>query len=456
MVYTLHYKHMQIKLLSIFIIGFSLFSSGQKAANSPYSSYGIGEYGGLEQATFSGMGNNTIAFIDSVTLNFNNPSSYSLLGKGQPLFSTGLSARASDFKSGNDHFNAKYIGINHFAIGIPFANNFGLAVGLKPFSRTGYEFRDSEMVGNDEMKYVYRGSGGTNEVFGGFSASLFNVKKHRLSIGANVGYIFGTTNNERISYINTSGVANGGIDNEGYTFNSLNLDFGLNYIWKVSQTSSLIVGAVYTPNLKLDVKRNEFLAYSSDIANPNAYNYLYQNNDKGEILMPSTIGVGVNYVTKPKKTENRTNIYELSLNGEVKMMDWSSYGTSFLGVTETGDFENTIRYGVGAQFVPNHNFLDRTNNSKYIYRMRYRLGFNYATLPMVVMNKQQTDMAVTAGLGFPIAIQRSSSSLSVGFTLGKRGDGSASSVNESYLGINFGVTISPGVNDRWFRRFKID
>ena len=456
MVYSLHYKHMQIKLLSIFIVGFSLFSSAQKAANSPYSSFGIGEYGGLEQATFSGMGNNSVAFIDSVTLNYNNPSSYALLGKGQPLFSTGISARFSDFKAGNDHFNTKYIGINHFAIGIPFAKNFGLAAGLKPFSRTGYDFRDSQMLGDDEMKYVYRGSGGTNELFGGLSASLFNIKGHRLSIGANLGYVFGTTLNERLSYINTTGVASGGIDNQGYTFKSMNVDFGWSYIWSISNSSSLTIAGVYTPNMKLAATRNEFLAYAPDVSNPNNFNYLFQSKDKGTIAMPSTVGVGFNYKTRPTNLEKRTNVYELSINGEVKMMDWSNYETSFGGVTTKEDFENTMRYGVGAQFVPHYDFLDRTGGAKYIYRIRYRLGFNYSTLPIVVMNKQQSDMAVTAGFGFPIAIQRSSSSVNIGFSLGQKGDGNALSVNEKYLGINFGVTISPGVNDRWFRRFKID
>ncbi len=456
MVYSLHYKHMQIKLLSIFLIGFSLFSSAQKASNSPYSSYGIGEYGGLDQAVFSGMGNNSIAFIDSVTLNYNNPSSYALIGKGQPLFSTGISAHFSDFRSGNDHYKSKYIGINHFAIAIPFAKNYGLAVGLKPFSRTGYEFRDSQMIGNDEMKYVYRGSGGTNELFAGFSASLFNIEKHRLAIGANLGYIFGSTVNERISYINTQGVASGGIDNQGYTFNSIHADFGLSYFWKISNGRSLTIAGVYTPNIDLAVKRNEFLAYAPDVSNPNNFNYLNQNNDKGTISMPSTIGIGFNYKTRPQNIEKRTKIYELSINGEVKLMDWSKYETTFSGVTTAGGFNNTIRYGVGAQFVPHYDFLDRTGSSNYLYRVRYRLGFNYSTLPIVVMNKQQSDLAVTAGFGFPIAIQRSSSSVNIGFTLGQRGNGGALSVNEKFLGINFGVTISPGVNDRWFRRFKID
>ena len=447
---------MQIKLLSIFIIGFSLFSSAQKAANSPYSSYGIGEYGGLEQATFSGMGNNSVAIMDSVTLNYNNPSSYAMLGKGQPLFTTGISARFSEFSASNENFKTKYVGINHFAIGVPFSKNFGLAVGLKPFSRTGYDFRDSQMVGDDKMEYVYRGSGGTNELFGGLSATLFNIKNHRLNIGANLGYVFGSTINERFSYISTVGIAGGGVESQGYTFNAMNVDFGLSYIWQVTPSSALTIGAVYTPNLDLAVKRNEYLAYSTNIADPKDYSFLYESIDKGTISMPSTVGLGFNYTSRPRNIENKTNIYELSINGEVKMMDWSNYETSFGGVSTRGDFENTIRYGVGAQFAPHYNFLDRTGGSKYFHRMRYRLGFNYATLPIVVASKQQSDMAVTAGFGFPIAIQRSSSSVNIGFTLGQRGGTGAVSVNERYLGINFGVKISPGVNDRWFRRFKID
>jgi hypothetical protein len=65
-------------------------------------------------------------------------------------------------------------------------------------------------------------------------------------------------------------------------------------------------------------------------------------------------------------------------------------------------------------------------------------------------------MMVSLGVGLPIAIQRSSSSINFGFTAGQRGNGDVQSVNERYIGFNFGVTVSPGINDRWFRKFKID
>lgn len=451
---------MQIKLLTIFIIGFTLLTNAQKYTNSPFSSYGIGENGGLDHALFSGMGNTSLAIIDTTVLNFYNPSSYSSLGKGQPLFSTGISSRFSKYESGTESHNSRIIGLDHFALAIPFAKHFGLAVGLKPFSRTGYEFYQLESTSTLNMRYIYKGSGGTHEVFGGLAANLLNFKGHRLSVGTNLGYVFGTTLNERISYIDANyaegDVIPGGIENKGFTMKSFHMDFGMNYQWKINDNQSMIVAALYTPKQNLTATRNEFLAYSVDVNNPNKY--VLQDtaiNEKGHIAMPSVIGLGFSYTLRPSKIDKRTKVYQLTLAGELKMTEWSGYETRFETIS-TGNFSNTIKIGVGAQFTPHYNYLDRANSVGYLSRIRYRAGFQYATLPLKVQNKQQTDLGITAGLGLPIAIQRSSSSVNIGLMVGKRGNGGGQSVNESYIGINFGVTISPGSNDRWFRKFKID
>ncbi len=452
---------MYIKLLTFIFIGFSLLTNAQKFSNSPFSSYGIGEFGGLDNAIFSGMGNTSIASLDSTILNINNPSSYASLAHGQPLFSTGISSRFSEFKSGDAISNAKYIGVEQFAIAIPFSKRFGLAFGLKPYSRTGYNFYDLQTLSTQqEMKYIYQGSGGTNHVFVGFAANLFDYKGHKLGVGGNFGYIFGTTLNERISYINkdytSTDAIPGGVENRSYTLKSFNADFGLNYSWKMSKTKSLIIGATYTPAQKLTAKSSQFLAYSDDVYNSNKF--VYQDtatNESGHIGMPSILGIGASFVLRPKSAENTKKIYQLTLNAEFKMTDWSNYQATFNGVSKTENFANTTAYAFGAQFTPHNDYKDKTIS--YINRIRYRAGVQYATLPIVSQqNKQQTNMGFTAGIGLPFATQRSSSSLNFGFVFGKQGTGESSNVNERYMGINFGVTISPGLNDRWFRKFKID
>lgn len=448
---------MQIKLLTFLFIGFSLLTQAQKFTNSPFSSYGIGEAGGLDHATFSGMGNSTIALLDTTILNFYNPSSYASLGKGQPLFSTGISAKFSNYAAAGNSYNAYLAGLDHFALGIPFGKRFGIAFGLKPFSRTGYEFSDKKAVAEDSMSYIYRGSGGTHEVFGGLSANILKIKNHRLGVGTNLGYIFGSNVNERVAYL-SGGIA-GGVENKGYSLRSFHYDLGLNYLWDINKYQSLTIAAIYTPEQQLTASRNEFLAYTSNITNPNTYSYLsYLDGDKGKIVMPATMGAGFSFTTMPDISiaNNRTKIYQLTVTGEFKITDWSAYATDFSGMRVNGGFANTTRFSVGAQFTPHYNFLDRSTTIGYLNRVRYRAGFYRAELPLVVQSKQQSDMGVTVGFGLPIAIQRSSSSINFGITAGKRGNGLDESLNERYIGFNFGVTISPGYNDRWFRKFKID
>jgi hypothetical protein len=451
---------MYIKFLTFIFIGFTLLTNAQKFSNSPFSSYGIGEFVGLDNAIFSGMGNTSVSNLDSTILNVNNPSSYASLAHGQPLFSTGISSRFSEFKSGDVISNSKYIGIEQFALAIPFAKKLGLAFGLKPFSRTGYDFYDLQtMNSQQEIKYIYRGSGGTHHVFVGFAANLFEFKGHKLGIGTNLGYIFGTTLNERISYINADYISTdpipGGVENKTYTLKSFNADFGLNYQWQINKNKALIIAATYTPAQKLTASRSQFLAYSEDVNNFNRY--VYQDTtavEKGNINMPSMIGLGATYVMRPSNAKKVKKVYQLTLNAEFKTADWSNYNTNFNGVTTSGNFSNTTAFAFGGQFTPHNDYKDKTVG--YLYRLRYRAGVQYATLPIVTQNIQQTNTAFTAGIGLPFATQRSSSSLNFGFVFGKQGNGESSSVNERYMGINFGVTISPGVNDRWFRKFKID
>lgn len=463
---------MQIRLLTVFFIGFSLLTQAQKFTNSPFSAYGIGEFGGLDHATFSGMGNSSIALIDTTILNFYNPSSYASLGKGQPLFSTGISSRFSEFTEGSQSAKSKYIGVDHFAIGVPFAKYLGLAVGLKPFSRTGYNFYDTRTVGTDNMHYIYRGTGGTHEVFGGFSANVLNLKRekmigkvkrisyHRIGLGANLGYVFGSTINERISYIDKNYAVTdaipGGVENSGYTIKSIHADFGLNYTWIIDKGQSLTIGAVYTPTQHMTARKNYFLAYSADVNDSDQFDLLDTAiNEKGRIVMPASYGAGFSYTMRPRKIEDKIKIFQLTFTGEFKMTNWSEYRASFSQVT-TENYSNTMAVRAGIQFVPHYDYKDRAANISYLYRVRYRAGFQYATLPLVVDSKQQQNMGVTVGIGLPFAVQRASSSLNLGIVVGKQGNGNAPSINERYIGVNFGVTISPGLNDRWFRKFKID
>ena len=155
-------RNLSLLIITLFS---GLLANAQNTSNSPFSSFGLGEVGGMDHAVFSALGNTTITLSDSTVLNFYNPSSYSTIGKGQPIFSLGVSSRLSTFSENGVENKSNITGIQHFAIGFSFAKRFGLAFGLKPYSRRGYDFNSSTVINGDSLLYFYSGTGGVNEVF---------------------------------------------------------------------------------------------------------------------------------------------------------------------------------------------------------------------------------------------------------------------------------------------------
>lgn len=440
---------------------FGIVSSAvaQKYTSSPFSSSGIGEFGNMDNATFNGVGNAHIGFIDSTTLNYFNPSSYSSLGFGQPLFSMGVSARYSDYFDANSSHLGKIYGLNHFAFSLPAFKFMGFAAGIKPFTRTGYEFYQKELVGTDSMKYVYSGNGGSHHAFFGISARILSLEKHKLSVGSNLGYLFGSNENVRKAYSITNTNLSGGIGSNGYQMKSFHMEFGANYELNFLKSNKLILAAVYTPEQQLNALRNETVYYSLNVNNPTLYQIITQiKDDEGYIVLPSSLGFGFSYSFRPKITEkfNKSRVYQLNIYGDYQMSNWVNYKTSFSTEQVQGIYANTTRISGGLQFAPHYDYLDRAMTIGFMSRIRYRAGFQYATLPIIDQGVQQKDFGITFGFGIPIATQRSSSSINISITGGKRGNGLTTAINENYLGVNFGVILAPGLYDRWFRKYKID
>jgi hypothetical protein len=444
------------KIFVTFLLAFSSLTYAQKFSNSPISSYGIGEMGGFDHAIFSGLGNSNIALIDSTALNFYNPSSYSYLGTGQPLFTTGISTKFSEFTDPNGIHKDRIVGIDHFILAIPFAKYFGLAFGLKPFSRTGYEIKEKVEIGTDSIHYTYRGQGGTNEAFTGLSIKLIEFKKHQLGVGANFGYVFGANENIRIS--NFANETSGGVNIVGYRIKSFHYDLGMNYSFN-SENNKFILGLIYTPAQKLTSWREDDLYFANNVNDPKTYSVLNEvTDDKGSLNMPSTFGVGLTFIHKPKVNEfyNKSKVPQLLFTIDYKSTEWNSYKANFQNESSNINFQNTQRFSFGLQYSPHFDYLDRSNTINLISRIRYRTGFQYATLPFSDNGTQLNDLGITFGIGLPIISQRSSSSINFGVVAGKRGSGIPASLNERYIGINVGVVIAPGSYDKWFRKYKID
>jgi hypothetical protein len=447
---------LRTKLYTLLLLTFAYSATAQYTINSPYSSYGLGERANAEHAIFSGMGNCSATVFDSTVLNFYNPSTYNTYGTGQPLFSIGIESKMLFQKDGAASVFSGTAMLNHYVMGIPLKKNFGIAFGLKPFARKGYELYDRIAVGTDSIKYTYLGKGGSQHVFVGASAYLINLKSFKWSVGGNAGYLFGIATNERRSQVIKLSQFSGGVDRNVLTTSAFYYELGTNMRLAINDKHALTLAGTFEPAQNLGVKKDEYLFYAPNVNDPRFYDTLYQATGvRGTIRMAPSYTVGLSYTLgfESEKKGNRIRESELALHVNYSMTDWSAYRDD---LNPQLTFLNSSRINVGVQFIPERDFIDKAAVVGFFETVRYRAGYYQYTLPYSFNGTQMKDFGMTFGFGIPILTTKSLSSVNLGVSLGKRETGSTNSLNQKYIGLNFGVTLAPSNFDRWFRKRKLD
>ncbi|MES2798720.1 MAG: hypothetical protein V4638_01780 [Bacteroidota bacterium] len=447
------------KILILLVAFFGTSAIAQNTIHSPYSSYGFGEKTYSVDAISLSLGTATNAYVDSTIVNFSNPASYNSYSKGFPLFSLGLRSRVSFFKQDDlTQLNAVAM-VDHFVMAIPVKKYFGFAVGLRPFSRRGYQIVDGERAGADTLRYVYQGGGGANEVFVGFSSTIFNLKKtgSELSFGANMGYLFGNVYNSRKSNIVNEEI--GGAEETSLRFQSFHYEIGAYFKQNIGKFNSFSLSAVVEPSQKINAFQSKTLYYASNIENQNSYVALYDtSNVKGYLNLAPSYTIGFSYSLKTKFTNKKMQEH----NGEFKFFasftssDWTRFSENFNGSTVNHNFTVTNKVAVGLQFNPEYKLEENKVNTSFLASLRYRAGYYFYNLPYSSSNGNFKEQAVTFGFGIPLAAQKVLSSVNLGFALGMRNDGATTGYQEKFIGINLGVIIAPSNFDMWFRKRKLD
>jgi hypothetical protein len=438
-------------LLFIFISFFALSFHAQKYSNSPFSAKGIGETENLINPTLGAMGNAHTAIIDSTTLNYYNPSSYASLGDGQPIFSVGLSVNSSKFYQGGLTSQQSLVGINHFAFGLSFAKRFGFCFGIRPYSSKGYELSNNTVALGDTLVNAYKGNGSYSNLFTGLSYKIINKDKQKFSIGLNASYLFGKMYDQQTTHLFSEKI--GGIQRSSLKINGYTFDFGANYQWIPSKSSVFTLAGVYSPTKIVSSESVSALIAATDFNSELSYDTLNYSSVSEDLQLPSFYQVGFKY----DFINNTTNKFILDkpfhilVTGQYEAVNWSD----FKGVNANELF-NTNRYSLGLQFAPHFDFFDRSKNVSWFSKVRYRVGFQYATLPWKMENKQLLNKSLSFGIGLPIVLQKSLSSFNIGCVLGQKTNHINTSLREDYFNLSIGVTITPAIYDRWFRKGKID
>ena len=440
---------------TLLVVLFALIGTLSYAQN-PYSYFGIGELSGRDHPIFSGLGNTEITLVDSMTLNFFNPASYNALGQGQPIFSLGFSSRLSTFEQGGvSEFNPSS-NIHHFALGLSFAKHFGLGFGLKPYSQRNYDFTSGAVVDGDSITYRYTGTGSLNETYLALSAELLPFwDSTKLSVGANLGWVFGSVQNNRFSWLASQSVPTGGAAIESMTVGSLHYDFGMYFKHQFNQNHELGLYATVDPSQSFAAEQSNGIFFSANVENPNLFDttsFIEQTGGSITTAPEFTYGFSYTYFVRDSKKQQYKLHPAIGLHASYSSTDWSQYRNPY---DATESLLSTTKLSFGLQFIPESGDLFAKNNGKMFSKARYRTGYYTYTLPFAVNGEQVTDFGTTFGIGLPVSIGRSLSSINFGASIGRRGTSDATQLQERYYGFNFGISVAPSSAEKWFQKRRV-
>jgi len=447
----------------IFFVGivalFSNSANAQKGTQSPYSVFGLGELNKGEYAYFIGMGNALTANTDSTIVNQNNPASYSYISRFRPLFQIGINGKFSTFSEGVNSTKQRQFGLNQFQLGFPIMKNWGGSFGLTPYSSTGYNITNNDVLpSNDSVQYIDEGAGTISKFHIG-TAYKRKFGKSSLSAGINANFLFGSSNKiESFEYTGFPGAALHSRVERKTRVNSVVFDLGIIFEQRLKNSNSFSLGLKYSPSSKLKANQ-DLLSFAYSESYYGNFNYGIQivdtvdfvNNNSGTIFLPESYNIGFEY-----RMRGKNQSYLVKISGDVKFQKWSSYYEDFNGVKTTPNFKDRMETAFGLQLSPHVGRNSNNNKVSLLNKLHYRVGFNYTSSQLFVNNTQLTDYGISFGLGIPVTTGNSNTNLNLGAKYGSMGTINSGLIKEDYLGVYFGITISPGVYDRWFLKRKYD
>jgi hypothetical protein len=337
--------------------------------------------------------------------------------------------------------------LEYLALGFPIAKWWKFSVGLVPYSRINYFFR--EIPSPEEMDYLaidYKGNGGFNEFYFGTS---YEIKKF-LSIGLNACYLFGSLNKERtidnIDQNTSTSFPFYTVANLHYIEEFKASDFyfrlGLQAYKTFAEKHTFIVGATFDGKTKIKVKqdllttRNFFVPppYQSFIDTFHAI-----NDTSGSFTMPMKFGFGLTYIY-----DNRLTV----------TTEYS--GQDFTKSTINKEHDNLSKYyslRFGVEYTPAP--LTNRKRSSYIERMSYRIGAHYTNTYLNIGGTQIKDYGFSVGIRLPWRNPSklyTYSSFNLSYEYGVRGTTLNGLIRENYHIITLGFTL----HDFWFHKPKYD
>ena len=420
----------RIILSTILAIAFCVCAHAQNEISSPYSKYGYGLPSNITSGAYDAMGKVGYAMQNPYLINFKNPASYVAFDSLSFIADASFSIYSSTLKTTEVTQKTTFARPSYITLGLPVTRHWRTSAGILPFSNLGYNIADSKLL-NDNVTatYNYKGSGGLLQLYWG---NAFKICKG-LSIGLNASYLFGRLNYTKTAEFDGSYFFNTMVDNTTQV-DGLYLSGGIQYFATVKGTHTIGFGLVYE-NSAFIKTRNRILTYNYEGTGASASlnDTMAYSENKGKMQTPQTLGGGFSYQYRDKWL----------VTADVTWQDWAHY---YLNGNDNGTLQDAITISAGLQFVPN------SASTNYLNKVRFRAGFRYCTGQINVNDHTINDFSVSVGLGFPLKMYNSNSSLGILFEYGQMGTIQNELLRENYFRFSLHFTLQ----EKWYQRVKLE
>lgn len=418
------------------LLGTLCATAQSNGSNSPYSRYGYGLQNDQAQGFNKGMAGLAYGMNDAKQLNFKNPASYASIDSLTMIFDVGFSLQKANLEQGGVKKNANNSSIDYVMAGFRLAPNLGMTLGMMPYTTIGYNMSTppKQVVTNGAeltQTDVYKGEGGLHEAFIGLGYRPIP----NLSVGVNVGYLWGSMENIFYAPYND----NTSYNRHYYTadIRTFKVDLGVQYEQRVNSKNTLVLGATY--GLGHNVNRPATFIRQLISSSQGTTGDTTRINNAFEL--PHTFGVGA--------TWNHHN--KLRVGFDYTLQLWDGCRTPELinnkYQVSTNSFLNSHTFTLGGEYVA------RPNSAYWYKQIRYRLGLSMST-PYTKVNGADGPRRYSAAIGFGIPIRTgwsNRSMVNIAAQYERVEPKFSGMITENYFRICLGITF----NEMWFSQWKV-
>ena len=401
-------KIVSLVALSMMVVGMW----AQNATSSPSSRFGYGELNDNLPGAYRAMGGVGLGMRSNKVINPAQPASYTSCDSMTFMFDIAGSLLYTNYGDSKGVTNKVNGNLEYMTIQFPiWRQHIAMSLGVNPYSAVGYNFALADSI-NSDYYYTksYSGDGGFTQVYGGLS---FNICDW-VALGVNAYYMFGDVSQTRsLNFTDASIDSVSQVDK--LTANSLRLRYGIQ-VFHTFGKHTINLGAVYE-------NKQAFSRMSYEQIENTTNDTVATMSSGFEMPMMYAVGLSYDYANR------------VLIGLDYQCQDWAN--AQYFGVND--GLKSRHRWALGLEY------RNDPQSRKYIDRMLWRAGINYAT--SYTKSYNQPELGVTIGVGFPL--RTVGTVINTTLEYGRRGGSNV--LTENYLRF----VVSASICEHWFFKRKL-